>query len=178
MLLAPSVPVKAFVYFNPDFLTEQQRHVTARDGSVNGTERQWYVDGMLQADTGRSLAFSVDAERDSAVVMLVANNSTCSDTAYGVIAVKQQALWFPNVFTPDESGNNVFRGYGMNVRDYELMIFTRWGDCIFHTRNIDEAWNGTYRGVKSPESAYTYLCHYTTLDGEPRVVTGTVTLVR
>ena len=178
VLLAPSVPVKAFVYFNPDFLTEQQRHVTARDGSVNGTERQWYVDGVLQADTGRSLAFSVDAERDSAVVMLVANNCTCSDTAYGVIAVKQQALWFPNVFTPDESGNNVFRGYGVNVRDYELMIFTRWGDCIFHTRNIDEAWNGTYRGVKSPESAYAYLCRYTTLDGEPRVVTGTVTLVR
>lgn len=62
--------------------------------------------------------------------------------------------------------------------DYDLKVFTKWGDCIFHTKDINEGWDGTYRGVMSPQSAYVYLCHYKNLSGEPCKVYGTVTLVR
>ena len=112
------------------------------------------------------------------VILLLVSTPDCSDTAYTSVPVRIQSLWYPNVFTPGEATNNLFRGYGVNVRDYDLKIFTRWGDCIFHTNDIDECWDGTYRGVLSPPSAYVYLCHYTTLEGEPRTVAGTVTLVR
>ena len=50
--------------------------------------------------------------------------------------------------------------------------------CIFRTKDINEGWDGTYLGVRSPVSAYLYVCNYTTLEGEPRTVSGTVTLLR
>jgi hypothetical protein len=43
---------------------------------------------------------------------------------------------------------------------------------------INEGWDGTYLGVRSPVSAYPYVCRYTTLEGESRTVSGTVALVR
>ena len=110
--------------------------------------------------------------------MLTVGNDQCSDTASTIVPIRVDRLWFPNVFTPGEATNNLFRGYGVNIRDYDLQVYTRWGDCIFHTKDINQGWDGTYRGVQSPMSAYAYICHYTTLEGEPRVVTGTVTLLR
>ena len=115
---------------------------------------------------------------DSVIVMLVASTDVCTDTATAIVPVKFQSLWFPNAFTPDKPTNNIFRGYGTNVRDYDLWVYTRWGHPIFHTTDCGEGWDGTYHGIPSPVSAYVYLCHYTTLDGDPRTVSGTVTLLR
>jgi gliding motility-associated-like protein len=92
--------------------------------------------------------------------------------------VRLQSIWFPNLFTPELDENNLFRAYGNRVRNYDLKVFTRWGDCIFHTTDFYQGWDGTYHGIKSPASAYVYLVHYTTPDGEPMTATGTVTLVR
>jgi hypothetical protein len=60
----------------------------------------------------------------------------------------------------------------------ELAIYTRGGQRIFYTTDINEGWNGTYHGIESPVSAYTYICNYTTLDGEHLTLCGTVTLLR
>ena len=95
-----------------------------------------------------------------------------------MIPVKFQSLWFPNVFTPRGTENNVFRGYGTHVRDYDLKVYSRWANCLFHTTNINEGWDGTFHGKECPVAAYLYICHYTTLEGEPQTVSGTVTLVR
>ena len=64
------------------------------------------------------------------------------------------------------------------MKDYELRVYTRWGDCIFRTKDINEGWDGTCHGVRSPVSAYLYVCNYSTMEGEPRTVYGTVTLLR
>ncbi len=176
--LEPVLLVEARMAVEPPFLTEMVREITAVDGSVNATSRQWFVDSVFLTDNSEVLHYRVEEMRDSVIVMLVANNDFCVDTAWATVLFKVQRLWFPNVFTPDLPTNNRFRGYGMNVKDYDLQVFTRWGDCIFHTKNLEEGWDGTYRGVKSPESAYAYLCHYTTLEGKPEVMAGTVTLVR
>ncbi|MBR3725952.1 MAG: gliding motility-associated C-terminal domain-containing protein [Bacteroidales bacterium] len=178
LLLAPVHPVEVGLMLDPESLTEDNMSLSVIDLTGQPHQRQWYFNDIPWGDTTRVVHYMSSAQEDSVRVMLVATTPDCSDTAYASVPVKIQSLWFPNVFTPGEATNNFFRGYGVNVRDYDLKIFTRWGDCIFHTNNIDECWNGTYRGVPSPPSAYVYLCHYTTLDGEPRTVAGTVTLVR
>ena len=124
------------------------------------------------------IVYRVSSPGDSVRVMLVANTDVCTDTAYAAVPVKIQSLWFPNVFTPDAPTNNLFRGYGVGVKDYELRVYTRWGDCIFQTKDINEGWDGTYLGVRSPVSAYLYVCNYTTLEGERRTQSGTVSLLR
>ena len=61
---------------------------------------------------------------------------------------------------------------------YDLQRYTKWGNRIFHTNNMEEVWDGAYNGVRSPESAYVYKCTYVTLEGEKKIVVGTVVLLR
>ncbi len=177
-LLEPIRPVQARVAVEPSYLTETVRDLTAVDLSLNNTERQWFVNSVLLADSDSVLHYRAGEEWDSVRIMLVANNDFCTDTAWIAVPSRIQNLWFPNVFTPDEPTNNLFRGYGTRVKNYELSIYTRWGDCIFRTKDINEGWDGTYLGVRSPVSAYLYVCNYSTMEGEPRTVYGTVTLLR
>lgn len=176
--LAPVQPVEARLAVLPDTLDMDNLTLTAIDRTLRPHERQWFVDGLLSSSTDSMMVYLSSLSEDSVQVMLVVTTPDCSDTAYATVPLRVQMLWFPNVFTPDEPTNNLFRGYGVNVRDYDLKVFTRWGDCIFHTTDINQGWNGTYRGVKSPIAAYAYLCHYTTLEGRREVAKGTVTLLR
>ena len=178
LLLQPIPIVEAQLTVTPSFLIEKERDITAIDLSRNATARQWFVNSLPLAADDSVLHYRAADESDSVCVVLAVNNDYCTDTAAVCIPIKVQNLWFPNVFTPDAPENNLFRGYGTNVKDYVLKIYTRWGDCIFSTKDINEGWDGTYLGVRSPVSAYLYVCNYTTLEGEPRTVSGTVTLLR
>src|SRR3569832_2929860 len=49
----------------------------------------------------------------------------------------------PNAFTPNGDGvNDGFRGVGIGVGKYHMMIFNRWGKEVFSSDNIFEAWVG------------------------------------
>jgi len=178
LLLNPIETVVAGISVSPRWLDLEHLEFTASDVTAMAHERSWFLNGTLWPEGDSVLTYQASITDDSVTVMLVASTPDCSDTAHAVVPVRVQSLWFPNVFTPDLPTNNRFRGYGVNVKDYDLQVYTRWGDCIFHTKNLEEGWDGTYRGVKSPESAYAYLCHYTTLEGKQEVMAGTVTLVR
>ena len=176
--LGPVYPVEAALQVSPAVVTADSPTATAMDMTLQPHARDWFVNGLQLSDTSQVVYYHTTVSDDSVRVVLVATTLTCADTVCASVPVRMQTLWFPNVFTPGEASNNVFRGYGLNVRDYELRVYTRWGDCIFHTTDIDEGWNGTYLGVQSPVSAYLYVCRYTDLDGEPRIVSGTVALLR
>ncbi|MBR5354454.1 MAG: gliding motility-associated C-terminal domain-containing protein [Bacteroidales bacterium] len=179
LTLSSVSPVEALLDVSPPTLGEYDLDLTAEDLYPKPHERMWFINGQ-QYPCSDSLIMYRGYPFDTTIVrvMLVSTTPDCADTAYASVPVRVQTIWFPNVFTPGEATNNLFRGYGVNIRDYDLQVYTRWGDCIFHTKDINQGWDGTYRGVQSPMSAYAYICHYTTLEGEPRVVTGTVTLLR
>lgn len=89
-------------------------------------------------------------------------------------------LWVPNVFTPDKAPNNIFRAYGVDIREFEMYIFHRWGEQIFHTHDMEEGWDGTFNGIKCSIGNYVYLIYYRT-GIEPGVVNklfGSVLLLR
>lgn len=178
LVLEPVVVAVAQIMVSPEYVWHEDMSFTATDVGSGYDGRTWFVDELPQEERGRQLHYCVPEEADSVVVVMVGYNDYCADTTRTTVTVRQQELWFPNVFTPDEATNNLFRGYGVNVTDYDLKLFTKWGDCFFHTQQLDQGWDGTHAGVKSPEGAYVYLCHYTTPHGERRTVTGTVTLLR
>ena len=178
-LMIESVPVvNAQLHVSPSWLWGDNPELTATDMGDTSWWREWYVNGILQSEEGTTLVYRADVGDDSLQVMLVNYSELCSDTAYATVGVSRQELWFPNVFTPDEATNNVFRGYGVNIVQYDLQIYTQWGNRIFHTKNMEEVWDGTYNGVRSPVSAYVYKCTYATLEGEKKIVVGTVVLLR
>lgn len=70
-------------------------------------------------------------------------------------------LYFPNMFMPDSENPeiNTFSGKGVNLEEYTLEIFTRWGQLLWSSSKLidgkpAEAWDGTYEGEKVPMGIY------------------------
>ena len=176
-LLTPVAAVDARLAVSPVQLDEDHLDFTATDLTVQPHQRQWYFNSFPLLSTDSTVEYHASVSDDSVLVMLVTNTDVCTDTATRLVLVNIQSLWFPNVFTPRAIENNLFRGYGTQVRDYDLRVYSRWANCIFHTSDINEGWDGTYRGKECPVGTYLYICHYTTLEGELQTASGVVTLL-
>ena len=92
----------------------------------------------------------------------------------------KETLWIPNVFTPDMTTNNRFKAIGIGISEFEMFIFNRWGQKIFHSHHIDEAWDGTFNNQKCPVGVYTYLIYYHSIyyPTELQKKAGNVSLIR
>lgn len=62
---------------------------------------------------------------------------------------------------------------------YQLDIFTRWGQLVFHTNTLDHCWNGTSpSGQPLSQGTYVYRALVSHADGTVRSYHGTVLLLR
>ncbi|MFM7021855.1 MAG: lectin-like domain-containing protein [Flavobacteriales bacterium] len=52
-------------------------------------------------------------------------------------------IFSPNAFSPNDDGiNDLFYMKGENIYDFEIFIFDRWGEVIYHSYDMDAGWNG------------------------------------
>lgn len=69
-------------------------------------------------------------------------------------------LYLPNAFSPDGNGrNDVYRAYLSTDATWEefwFMIFDRWGNMLFETRDPDEGWDGIMRDERMNTGVYVY----------------------
>jgi gliding motility-associated-like protein len=88
----------------------------------------------------------------------------------------------PNAFTPNGDGlNDKFRILGTpaeNITEYNFRIFNRWGQIIFETNNIDDAWDGTAKGQICPAGVYVWEIFYRDNNKTKITNKGTVMLLR
>ncbi|MCB0733348.1 MAG: gliding motility-associated C-terminal domain-containing protein, partial [Bacteroidetes bacterium] len=96
-------------------------------------------------------------------------------------------MWIPNAFSPNEDDlNTVFRptaNFINMVQDgtyqtYEMKIYNRWGELLFRTTDINEGWDGSYRGEQTPPSSYVYHIRAKGLDNVIYNYKGTIRLMR
>jgi gliding motility-associated-like protein len=125
------------------------------------------------------------------VVQLVATNEIgCTDTTEQVVCSTFVAIFIPyNVFTPEPKDglNDVFRVRAQGLVKFDIVIYNRWGEVVFESKDDKFQWNGKVKntGAECPEGTYFYLINYQIQDeklndgkngGKP--VSGTVTLIR
>ena len=85
----------------------------------------------------------------------------------------------PNVFTPNGDGeNDKFYIKGIGVSSYYLKIFSRWGELIFESNNLEDQWDGTYNGEPVSNGTYVYSINYKSMVDKDYNVNGTVTVIR
>jgi gliding motility-associated-like protein len=96
------------------------------------------------------------------------------------IPITKSEIFFPNIFTPNRQENNRFRAYYTNITDFEIWIYDRRGDLVYHSTDINEGWDGTHEDRPCVQAAYVYTCTYkdTITPGGVMKKTGTVVLVR
>ncbi|MCX6230255.1 MAG: gliding motility-associated C-terminal domain-containing protein [Bacteroidetes bacterium] len=88
-------------------------------------------------------------------------------------------IFVPNAFTPNGDGeSDVFKAYGTNITKFEIIIISRTGQIVFTSQNINEGWDGTYKGKALQEGVYVYNIKYTNELNKEQTVTGHITLIR
>jgi gliding motility-associated-like protein len=92
-------------------------------------------------------------------------------------------VYMPNIFSPDNDGVNdrLFPQSPCVLDAYEMMVFDRWGNQIFVSKNPGEGWDGTINGSLAPTGAYVWVLNYVVLENNlPRPVRegGDVVLLR
>ena len=88
------------------------------------------------------------------------------------------ALFIPSAFTPNFDGqNDVFKAEGRGVSQMHMIIYNKLGQKVFESNNMDNAWDGTYKGELSAET-YIYHVNYTDAKGVGHVKRGQVTLIK
>jgi gliding motility-associated-like protein len=115
------------------------------------------------------------------VCLVAVNDFGCPDTICKFINVPGDPnIFVPNAFTPNGDGRNdefrpVLNGFvGWN---YRLMIFDRWGQPAYDTRDRNAAWDGQKNGNEAPIDVYVWKV-IVERDGDARDFIGHVSLVR
>ena len=104
------------------------------------------------------------------------NDSVVSDST----VVLTSTLVIPNAFSPNHDQiNDVFKAKSyQNIVEFHAYIFNRWGQKLYEWTNIDEGWDGTYRGKDVKQGTYFVLVKARGADGQTYNIRKDVNLLR
>ncbi len=106
-----------------------------------------------------------------------------------VTVIGEGSIKFPNVFKPNPAGpiggaynaadhlNEVFYPVHEGLVEYELAIYNRWGERLFITTDINEGWDGYYKGSLCAQGVYVWKCIVSYGNGTSEILAGDVTLL-
>ncbi len=87
---------------------------------------------------------------------LVAADTDCNT----VEEEEKEAIFFPNVISPNGDGINDMFTYSVSAAvellSADAMIFDRWGNKVYETKSIPVSWDGTFRNKSVPPAVYVY----------------------
>ena len=94
-----------------------------------------------------------------------------------VIECQETTFWIPNSFTPNgDRDNPEFGAYGINIKDFTMEIYNRWGEILFQSNDINKRWNGEYRNKLCQIDVYGYKVVYKDIKNKIHIKYGTLTL--
>ncbi|MBQ6725535.1 MAG: gliding motility-associated C-terminal domain-containing protein, partial [Bacteroidales bacterium] len=88
-------------------------------------------------------------------------------------------VFIPNAFSPNDDGKNdqlCFQGEW--IVSFHIAIFSRWGEKVFETNDINECWDGTYKGRKCQSGVYMYTCDIECEGHQSTYFKGDVTIIK
>ena len=63
------------------------------------------------------------------------------------------------------------------LNDFEISIFSRWGEQVFYSTDKAFRWNGEIKGKIAVGAVFNYIIRCTDSNGKPHVFTGTLTIL-
>ena len=153
------------------------------DGALGNATVSWTANGA--AIEGNSLQIEdEDTEPGSKLyTVTVTTPDGCATTLSARLVILPATLQAPNLFTPNgDERNDLFRVIyteGLEIETFELKVYSRWGNLVFETNNIDEGWDGTKDGELMPSDVYVYYYSFK-INGQDNtnVEKGNITLLR
>lgn len=93
---------------------------------------------------------------DHWVTLTITTHTGCT----GVDSVLLEApahIYFPSAFSPDGDGiNDTFGPVGHSIDEFEMTIFNRQGEVVFHSLDMTMQWDGRVNGKEQLTGVYVY----------------------
>jgi gliding motility-associated-like protein len=143
-----------------------------------------FGDGVTLAPntSSPSHTYPSDSANNYLVTLIVHTVDGCADTvSHQIIIGPSFTFYMPNAFSPNGNGtNDYFFGSGTGISKYDLWIFDRWGNMIFHGHHIDDKWDGKSNSSKEVALIDVYVWKVTLIDvfNKTHDYIGTVTLTK
>ena len=109
------------------------------------------------------------AVSDSGLYWVSVSNpcGTAGDTIHVAYVNCAPSIFVPNAFTPNgDLKNDIFLPKGVNIGNYRMIIYDRWGNEVFETRILESGWDGKYNGEICPTGIYVWVISYENIDNE------------
>jgi gliding motility-associated-like protein len=178
--------------YNPYSVSTSGSQTFFYNQSANATIFEWnFGDGS--SSTEENPVYQYTSVGDYPITLIANNQYNCPDTVTHPTYIRVEAngqVTFPNAFIPNPNGpsggryspntldNTVFHPITVGVEKYHLVIYNRWGELVFETFDTQIGWDGYYRNELSPQDVYVWKAKVTLVNGEDKIYTGDVTLLR
>lgn len=161
-LLVQPQPVADFKW-SPDPVTMFNTQVLFTNYSTSANQYQWsFENGVPYQSTNEDVQVMFpDGMTGYYDVSLIATSDLgCSDTVTKTVPVMPEVLLYvPNSFTPDGDEFNqswIMYMEGIDVTDFTMLVYNRWGEVVWENHDITAKWDGTYHGKIVQAGTYTW----------------------
>lgn len=153
------------------------------DNSSGANQFYYYFDDLEGNSNEANPVYQYKTDGTHFPYQIVTNEYGCKDTAYSHLLIEPFTLFAPNAFSPDsDEFNNVFQPIlYLEVVEWKLEIFDRWGERVFYSEKEKDFWDGTNpKGMICQDGIYVYKITFVSCEpGNPeRLITGHVSLLR
>jgi len=178
---------EASFYVNPNPASIFEPKVTAysQSGSDIGSY-EWFAEGANPDYSSiQNPTFEYSNEiKNYPLILVVENGYGCNDTLQKLVRIENEILVFsPNTFTPDGNGINdtwKVQLQGIDVQNFRLEVFNRWGEKVFESLDPEGEWDGTYgNGKIVKDGAYIWTVKAYDFENDNKYeFSGTVTILK
>ena len=141
-----------------------------------GETYEWKVNGDI-VGTATSLELTMDAGSTNVVELTTMNKNRCIAINSRSVSVRDNYS-VPSAFSPNNDGKNDF--FRLNIDEeftqFNINIFDRWGQLIYHSNNPYFAWKGEDQ-TTGILNTYVYKLTGTIIGGGSVNITGAITVV-
>lgn len=156
--------------------------ISLTNTTINGETYVWTFDST-NVSTEENAEWSYDNDGNYEIQLVATNEEFgCSDSITKPIKIDPEyALYIPNAFTPDGNEfNQTWNVQAIGIREYgfNLLIFDRWGEVVWESKDPEIGWDGTFKGRSMPIGTYVYKIELTNLRNETKTYDGHINLIR
>lgn len=175
------------VYFTPDEEADFT-YQASDDNPLNiqflsdGSQRISYLWHFGDGDSSTLVApeHLYNRADDYMVSLKVLSANGCYQTVTKTITVEAIfRLFIPDAFTPNGDGiNDAFQIGGVGISKFEMYVFNRWGAQVFHSSDLQDAWDGTFKGSPAPTGTYSFMLQVEDRAGKVHKRRGSFMIIR
>ena len=137
-------------YVNPNSPSILDPTVSIVNTSQGGDTYSYTFDGYgTSTQEEPTITFPISEEATVTICQTVYSIEGCPATICLPVEIHEEIIFYiPNIFTPDgdlfnETFAPVFTS-GIDIYEFHLTIFNRWGEIVFESFNKEEGWDGHY----------------------------------